>query len=371
MKLWIEPSDRKLQKICRDIGQDDLILHHTGKMFGIGCRLSSQAGIEKIIKLKQRKDKAGMIALVSDYEWFEENGIQVPMRLDPLSRQYWPGNLTLIWAQDSPLTGHISYNNKVAYRLPADPMIRRMINLLGEPIVSTSINLSNLPPESDLNRIKERYASWFDLGIIPNPKRLDPNPEPSTIIEFLDKDDPGNVAHTEDIKCIREGSIPFYEVKQAFNRPTIMFLCTANICRSPIAEKLFTYYSNKENLGYVGDSAGLLQGGHEISLNSMTLLMEKGISEAQHHISKEITPQLVSGSRLVLTMEERQRDHLRKAEPELAHKIFTLNEYVGEEGDVKDPYGSELDNYRKTYEIIEDRILRLIEKIKQESRKKG
>ena len=56
MKLWIEPSDRKLQKICRDIGQDDLILHHTGKMFGIGCRLSSQAGIEKIIKLKQPND---------------------------------------------------------------------------------------------------------------------------------------------------------------------------------------------------------------------------------------------------------------------------------------------------------------------------
>jgi hypothetical protein len=185
-------------------------------------------------------------------------------------------------------------------------MIRRMINLVGEPIVSTSINLSNLPPESDLNRIKERYASWFDLGIIPNPKRLDPNPEPSTIIEFLDKDDPGNVAHTEDIKCIREGSIPFYEVKQAFNRPTIMFLCTANICRSPIAEKLFTYYSNKENLGYWEIQRALAGWTRDLTILDYTP-EEKGISEVTASYLQGITTPIGECSQAVLTMKKGTR----------------------------------------------------------------
>jgi protein-tyrosine phosphatase len=63
-------------------------------------------------------------------------------------------------------------------------------------------------------------------------------------------------------------------------------------------------------------------------------------------------------------MEERQRDHIRKTDPEAAPKVFTLNEYVGESGDIVDPYGSELDNYRKTYGIIEERILKLLNKLK-------
>jgi protein-tyrosine phosphatase len=51
-------------------------------------------------------------------------------------------------------------------------------------------------------------------------------------------------------------------------------------------------------------------------------------------------------------------------EPKQIRKIFTLNEYVGEAGDIADPYGADLDTYRETYKIIDNRILRLIEKLK-------
>jgi protein-tyrosine-phosphatase len=64
-------------------------------------------------------------------------------------------------------------------------------------------------------------------------------------------------------------------------------------------------------------------------------------------------------------MEDRQRDILREREPNAAHKIMTLNEAVGESGDIKDPFGSELDNYRATFELIEDRIKRLIDLMKR------
>ena len=143
-----------------------------------------------------------------------------------------------------------------------------------------------------------------------------------------------------------------------------MFVCTANICRSPIAEKLFNFMVQEQGLKFKGDSCGLLDGGREISLHSMHLLLERGITDAQEHISKRFTQTMLSGSRLVLTMEERQRDILRDKEPDMAHKILTLNEVVGEEGDIKDPYGSDLDNYRKTYGIIEDRLSRLIDLLK-------
>ncbi|MDZ4122100.1 MAG: protein tyrosine phosphatase, partial [Candidatus Cloacimonadaceae bacterium] len=100
-------------------------------------------------------------------------------------------------------------------------------------------------------------------------------------------------------------------------------------------------------------------------VNSLQLLLANGIQEAQLHISQQITPQLVSNSWLVLTMEQRQRDFLHERDPFAKHKIFTLNEIVGESGDITDPYGSDLESYKVTYAIIEDRIKRLIELIKQ------
>lgn len=365
MKLYIEPSVKKLHKIVNSPGfKDGTILHYTGSMFGIGTRLGAYATIERINKLKNRTDKAGMIALAPDFEWFDNYDVHIPARLRPLLEQYFPGNLSVIWSVNNPITDHLAYKGKVAFRIPTDPLLRAMLKEMGEPIVSTSINRSGLPPENNLKNLKTIYEAWFDHGVIPHPRHLNPNPEPSTLVEYISSGEEGNLTGSDELKCLREGSIPFYEIKAAFSKPTIMFVCTGNICRSPIAEKLFNDFAIKQDLGYKADSCGLIEGGATISLSSMQLLMQRGILEAQDHISKKFTPQMLSSSRLVLTMEERQRDFLREREPEMAHKILTLNEIIGEEGDIKDPYGADLDTYKKTFSLIEDRLLRLIPLLK-------
>jgi len=365
LKLFIEPSLKKLDKIVdRYFGPDTTLLHHTGSMFGIGCRLSSQTAIARIARQKARIDKSGLIALIPDFDWFDQMDIHVPLRLKPLLEQYMPGNLSVVWTVHNPLTDHIAKDGKVAFRIPSDPLLRACIDAIGEPIISTSVNRTSLPPEEDIQKIKTAYESWFDLGILPHPRRISTNSQPSTLIEYISSGEPKNQSGVDEIKCLREGSIPFYEIREAFTQPMIMFVCTANICRSPIAEKLFNYMVQAQGLKFKGDSCGLLEGGHEISLNSMQLLLEKGITEAQEHVSKQFTKPMLSGSRLILTMEERQRDFLRSKEPDMAHKILTLNEIVGESGDIKDPFRSDLDNYRNTYRIIEDRLSTLIDMLK-------
>lgn len=361
----ISPSPRKLEKVLsRDDLRDGTILHHTGSMFGIGCRVGSHAAIARIMALKQRDDKSGLIALVPDARWFDDAGIDIPPRLRPFLLQYWPGNLTMVFACPHPMFAHVAVNGKVAFRVPSDDLLRLTIEILGEPMLSTSVNVSGLPPENDYARLTGFYARWFDLAVIPPPKTLRGEANPSTVVEYIAGGEPGNTTGRDGIKCLREGSVPFYGIRKSFTAPSIMFVCTANICRSPIAEKLFNHYARQEGLNVEGDSSGLMDSGTPISLNSMQLLLEHGITEAQFHVSKSITPDMVRDSWLVLTMEERQRDYLHEREPNSRHKIMTLNEVVGESGDVKDPYGSELDNYRITYGLIEDRILRLIEMIK-------
>ena len=365
MVILIRPSLRKLEKLASTGAFDNkTILHYTGDMFGIGCKVSSYEAIERIQKLKGRSNKHSFILLVSSLQWFEKEGIFIPDRLISLLEQYWPGNLTVIFKCEDKRFAHIAVDGKVAFRVPDDELLRDFIDILKEPITSTSVNISSLPPESDLKRLTTFYSEWFDYAILPQNKNYPYNSQPSTIVEYISSREEKNQSGFDELKCIREGSIPFYVVKNSFEKPTILFVCTANICRSPIAEKLFNHYVLKINLPYSADSAGLLPGGQPISTASMQLLLENGIMEAKDHIAKQITPEMIQGSYLVLTMEERQRDFLRMQEPKLARKIFTLNEYVGEAGDIADPYGADLDTYRETYKIIDNRILRLIEKLK-------
>lgn len=356
MKLYKNPQPKDLKSLVENTWTADMtVLHYTGHMFGIGCRLSSKAAIERISQLKQRSDKLGYIALIPDLEWLPDNGIDIPTPLIHILNHYWPGNLTVAFPVHNSNFAAISVNGKVAFRVPEDYMLRQIIEYLDEPMLSTSINITGVPAADNLNDIKKRYDNWFDLGFIPSDTKLS---EPSTIIEYVDTDEIGKAIHPY-LKCLRESTVPFYEVKQLFSEPTILFVCTGNICRSPIAEYLFNHYGKTQKLPYTAQSAGLLESGVSISRHSLNLLQEKGIDASRHH-SRKINPELLGGSWLVLTMEERQRDIIRNNFPDYSGKVFTLKEYLGEKGDIADPIGNDLDYYRDIYNQIDTALVKLI-----------
>jgi len=355
LKLFRNPSPKELQKLINKYWtQDSTVLHYTGHMLGIGCRLSSQNAIDKICKLKQRTEKNGFIILLSDLQWLYDHQIEVPSAIEMILSQYWPGNLTVIFTVRNEGFESVSVNGKVAFRVPFDNLLRHIIDYVEEPIISTSVNVSGVPSAVSLDEIEKRYLNWFDLGFLPQKTGT---AEPSTIIEYIDTDEHGKPVLPY-LKCLRESSIPFYEIKQSFFTPTVLFVCMGNICRSPIAEYLFNHYSKGHNLPFVAKSAGLLETGAMISLNSMQLLAEQGIM-AQKHSSRQINRQILSGSWLILTMEEKQRDYIKSNYPESIHKVFALEEYIGESGDIADPMGNDLDYYRDIYSQIDDAIRKL------------
>ncbi|MFO7660361.1 MAG: Sua5/YciO/YrdC/YwlC family protein, partial [Candidatus Cloacimonadaceae bacterium] len=189
MKLFRNPHPKDLQKLIeKNWKQDSTVLHYTGQMFGIGCRLSSHNAISRISQLKQRAEKTGYIVLIPDLQWLYDNEIDVPAALHHILLQFWPGNLTVIFPVKNESFKHVAGNGKVAFRVPSDNMLRQLIDYLEEPIISTSINVSGVAPAADLEEIKKRYEAWFDLGFIPQNTDLN---EPSTIIEYIDKDEHG------------------------------------------------------------------------------------------------------------------------------------------------------------------------------------
>jgi protein-tyrosine phosphatase len=131
----------------------------------------------------------------------------------------------------------------------------------------------------------------------------------------------------------------------------ILFVCTANINRSFMAEVIF-----KERLKRYGrhdvtvSSAGLVDmKGEPADPIAAEILMESGFDETDHR-SAVLTDDSVAGADLIVVMEENQRRLIAKAYPEAEVKIHLLKSYTkgykGTDSDIKDPYRMSTYHYR-------------------------
>ncbi len=133
----------------------------------------------------------------------------------------------------------------------------------------------------------------------------------------------------------------------------VLFVCSANICRSPMAEWLLRHLVRAEADHWDIASAGVWAlPGNPAAENTVAVLRRRGI-EIQGHISKEITREMMNTYQLILTMERGQKEALQLAFPEHAQKVFLLSEMVSSSYEIVDPIGKSPEEYEATAEEIE------------------
>ena len=137
---------------------------------------------------------------------------------------------------------------------------------------------------------------------------------------------------------------------------SVLFVCTANICRSPMAMGLLYARVAKREDPWKVESAGTWAiPGQPAASNTRKILLESKIDIGEHR-SRSVTRELLYDFNLILVMEQGQKEALRAEFPEIASRVYLFSEMVAENFDLEDPIGGPLEAYRITAQTVE-RIL--------------
>ncbi len=137
--------------------------------------------------------------------------------------------------------------------------------------------------------------------------------------------------------------------------PSILFVCTANICRSPMAAALFKQKLEMEcqsnpaiSQDWRIESAGTwAREGEPAAGGSQKAMLKRGLNLRDHR-SRSVSLDLLRSFNLILVMEQGHKEALRTEFPGLSDRIFLLSEMAGLRRDIRDPILGTMADFQET-----------------------
>jgi protein-tyrosine-phosphatase len=147
---------------------------------------------------------------------------------------------------------------------------------------------------------------------------------------------------------------------------SVLFVCTGNSCRSPMAEVIFRAHLQQQNLldaTWRVESAGTwASDGAPAAQNAVELMARRGLDLSKHR-SRTVTAAMLAQFQLILVMETNHKEALLIEFPTLKDRIFMLSEMVGRKISVADPVTKDISVYQLCAKEMEAYIVQGWKKI--------
>lgn len=176
IKIWNEEaSDRQLDQICKELEMGEIMILPTDTLYGIACDALNPKAIERICKLKGiNPDKTHLsiicsdISMAAEYARFDNYAFK-------LLRDYTPGPYTFLFKSAPTLPKAFKGRKTVGIRIPDNKLCRDIVERLGHPLMTTSIEFTDEDYAVNPGLISEAYEGKADLilegeegGIVPS-----------------------------------------------------------------------------------------------------------------------------------------------------------------------------------------------------------
>ena len=138
----------------------------------------------------------------------------------------------------------------------------------------------------------------------------------------------------------------------------IVFICTGNTCRSPMAEGLFKALNGEQKTGLEAISAGIFtNNGMPASENAVIVAKELG-ADISNHKSQMLNGDIVNDAKYLVCMTGAHYDQILLKFPNVSDKLFTLLPT-----DIDDPFGGNINEYRSCATQIKSAVESIIERL--------
>ena len=354
-----DPRD-VVHRAVQMLAQGHSVAFPTETDYVVAASVRAAEAIDRIVPLAPAREGEPRLSLALKSA---DEALDWAPRLSPIghriARRCWPGPVTIIVANDhpeslvhrlpQPARAAITGAGRLRLRVPGHPMLADCMRMLAGPVVlAEPVGPGEAPAVTAAEAIA--YGGTALALVIDDGRSR--YAQPASTIEV----------ESDDFRIVHPGIVP-YETLRRLSSLMVLFVCTGNTCRSPMAETIFKQLAAErvgcrpeelEEHGVVVASAGIAAwAGGSASTGAIEAMRDIG-GDLSGHESQPLTEQLVQQADIIWTMTAAHRSAILGQFPAAGGRTAVLSP---DRVDVLDPIGGPLATYRSCAEQIRQHLI--------------